>query len=1054
MEQRKYKISCDSENNEYITELLTKISETAPYREAKSVYIKLLLADVPKSIAEKMVKFLKKYLPKAKILGMSLTLFAQRYDGKPFARMNCNFFKNSDVDILYNDEKPACYMTAGREMAQRLSAVKNKKAVEIFTTGGINVDVAKYLKYLTEPYEDIPFFGAVAGIFVIDAETENIFNLTNANIERNIERNTKENEEQYIIADDKVLDIGSALAVFSGEDLNVKCDYLLGWKPLGREFKITKMSSATCVDTIDDLPAANVFERYLGAHTDDKFLFNICEFPFTVERNGAIIARVPPCYDNEKRIYFNGDLHEGETLRLSYGHPQEILEETWFKSEEMRDFAPESVSLVACGNRAFFLKENAGIEINDYARFAPNLVVANGQAEIYYYHGKGGVLNTALVVFGMREGEKTQELETAEPCVCPYKEGGKVIPLATRLATFLNVTAADLREKAVEAEKASVAKSKFLSNMSHEIRTPINAILGMDEMILRECKDEKILEYAENIRAASANLLGLVNDILDFSKIEAGKMDIVPVEYETSSVLNDLVNMVETRAKKKGLIFYVEVPENMPSVLYGDELRIKQAITNILTNAVKYTEKGSITLKVDYKKEGNIAKIRCSVKDTGIGIKKEDLNKLFKAFERIEESRNRTIEGTGLGMNITQRLLSLMGSRLEVESVYGEGSTFSFEIEQKIVNPAPMGRFEDAYRQTMKKRQTYKESFTAPDAKILVVDDTAMNLTVVKGLLKATQIRIDTAESGYEALNLVAKEKYDIIFLDHRMPGIDGIETLKRMKELDGNLNGGVPVVSLTANAISGAKKIYMDAGFDDYLTKPIDSHQLEAIIIKYLSKDKIQSLTNAEDTEKSKSQYDENSENKLPDWLYKVSGLDVADGIVHCGGEELYLGSLTVFAEAIEPGAKEIRKYFETKDYENYTIKVHALKSTARIIGAKELSERAKRLEKAGNAGYVEEIEQDTPALLSLYESYLPKLSPLFKIEEKEDKPVMPPDELKDAFEALKEVAETFDYDSLTMMLDELSNYQLPEIERAEYAALKNAAQIPDWDKIREILG
>lgn len=1048
-------ITCEIKYNDNYAEtcvaFLEEIKNSKEYQEAKCVYLKAFSYDITCEIMENALKLIKEYLPKAKIMGMSLTAFGQGYDNIPFIRLSVMMFKSSTVDIIYREKRPECYMTAGCELNEEIKQIEKKKVVELITSGGVNADVSRFIKCLTKGLENIPFFGAVAGEFDIESEIENIFNLSK---EPKQKKSLKCDSVHYVIADGKILEEGVTLAVFSGEELNVKCDYLLGWKPLGRELKITKMPSPACVETIDDMPAAKVFERYLGVHADDKFLENICEFPFLVERNGAFLARVSPCYDNEQRIYFNGDLYEGETLHISYGHPQEILMETWQKSEEMRVFAPESLSIVACGNRAFFLKENKKIELDDYKRFFRDFVVSNGQAEIYVYNGQGGVLNTAFLVLGMREGEIKEVPEADDICACPYREGGIEIPLSTRLATFLNVTAADLREKAVEAEKANHAKSMFLSNMSHEIRTPINAIIGMDEMILRECNDEHILEYAQNIRAAGANLLGIVNDILDFSKIEAGKMDIIPVEYELSSLLNDLVNMVETRAKKKGLIFYIEVPENIPSGLFGDEIRIKQIVTNILTNAVKYTKKGSVTLKIDfsYCAEDSI-KIKYSIRDTGIGIKQEDIKKLYKAFERIEEKRNRSIEGTGLGMNITKKLLELMGSSLNVESVYGEGSTFSFEIEQKVINKTPMGAFEDAYRRSMKKRERYKESFVAPNAKILVVDDTAMNLTVVKGLLKATKIKIDTAESGYAALDMVAKEKYDIIFLDHRMPGIDGIETLKQMKELPNNLNKDVPMVSLTANAISGAKKIYMDAGFDAYLTKPIDSHQLEDLIVKYLPKDKIESPVKDENKGKSNSQANKKTESKLPKWLFEVEGIDVHEGIVHCGGEETFLGALTVFFEAIESNAREIRRYFETEDYKNYTVKVHALKSTAKIIGAKELSEKAKRLEEAGNAGYIEEIKECTPALLSLYESYLPKLSKLIETEEKEDKPEMPEDELKDAFEALKEVVAVFDYDSLKMMIDELSNYKLPEIERAKFAALKNAAKIPDWDKAREIL-
>ena len=340
-----------------------------------------------------------------------------------------------------------------------------------------------------------------------------------------------------------------------------------------------------------------------------------------------------------------------------------------------------------------------------------------------------------------------------------------------------------LRQEKLLALKASQTKSDFLSNMSHEIRTPINAILGMDEMILRESKDKNILEYAENLRHAGNNLLGIVNDILDFSKIEAGKMEIINVEYSLSSLLNDLVNMIQKRAEKKNLKLIVNADENLPSVLYGDEIRIKQIVTNILTNAVKYTEKGSVTLNVNFEPhDENSIWLKVSVVDTGIGIKEEDIEKLFKAFERIEEERNRTIEGTGLGMNITQQLLSMMESHLDVSSVYGEGSTFSFKLAQKIVNSEPLGNFSDAFKSSLTQHKEYHEKFTAPNAKILVVDDTVMNLTVVKGLLKQTKIQIDTAESGYECLDLVKKNHYDIIFLDHRTPGLDGIETLQKMR--------------------------------------------------------------------------------------------------------------------------------------------------------------------------------------------------------------------------------------------------------------------------------
>ena len=398
-----------------------------------------------------------------------------------------------------------------------------------------------------------------------------------------------------------------------------------------------------------------------------------------------------------------------------------------------------------------------------------------------------------------------------------------------------------LKEDLRVAEAASEAKSSFLSNMSHEIRTPINAVLGMNEMILRESEEPQTLEYATTIESAGSTLLSLVNDILDFSKIEAGKMEILPVQYRLSSVVNDLVNMIAQRAANKNLEFKITVDESIPDMLFGDEIRIKQCATNILTNAVKYTQEGSVELCFAYeKKDEETIALTVRVIDTGIGIKEEDINKLYSPFERIEEIRNRTIEGTGLGMSIVKKLLAMMDTRLVVNSVYGEGSDFSFTVDQKVVEWEGIGDFEARYKETIGQRKKYKESFHAPDAKILVVDDTKMNLTVILGLLKKTKVQVDTAESGKETLQLVQKNTYDMIFLDHRMPEMDGIETLEAMKELPGNLNKNTVCIALTANAVSGARQTYLDAGFQDYLSKPIDADRLEKMLMENLPPEKV----------------------------------------------------------------------------------------------------------------------------------------------------------------------------------------------------------------------
>ncbi|MBR5376465.1 MAG: response regulator [Lachnospiraceae bacterium] len=390
------------------------------------------------------------------------------------------------------------------------------------------------------------------------------------------------------------------------------------------------------------------------------------------------------------------------------------------------------------------------------------------------------------------------------------------------------------------ADQANQAKSGFLADMSHEIRTPINAILGMNEMILRESEDKTILEYAGNIDTSGRNLLQLINSILDFSKIEDGKMDIVPVEYSLSASLGYLYNSIIERARAKKLEFKTDVDPALPSKLYGDDTRINQVIMNLLTNAVKYTREGSVTLSVKQKeKVYNTLVMHVEVKDTGIGIKEEDLPRLFETFSRLDQVRNKNIEGTGLGMSIVTKLLDLMGSELAVESVYGEGSTFSFDIRQEIRDDSPIGRFDPTGGQAAGHNKN-AGNLMAPDARVLVTDDTKMNIMVVQNLLKRTGMKIDTALSGPEAIALCEDNEYDVILMDQRMPGMDGTETLQKIRALENGKNRENPVICLTADAIRGAKERYIAQGFTDYLTKPVNGADLENMLLAYLPKDKI----------------------------------------------------------------------------------------------------------------------------------------------------------------------------------------------------------------------
>lgn len=393
-------------------------------------------------------------------------------------------------------------------------------------------------------------------------------------------------------------------------------------------------------------------------------------------------------------------------------------------------------------------------------------------------------------------------------------------------------------EKAKEiAQNANRSKSDFLANMSHEIRTPINAVLGMDEMILRDCEDSQILEYAEDIKRAGGMLLSLINDILDFSKIESGKMDIIPVDYDLGIMLNETVEMVRPRANEKSLELVMEISPDTPTHLNGDEVRIRQIITNILTNAIKYTNKGKVTLTVSGKQlSEEKTELYVSVKDTGIGIRKEDIGHLFESFTRVEESRNRNIEGTGLGLSITMRLLNLMGSRLEVDSTYGEGSDFYFYLEQQRKDDKVVGEDIKIYCQNAKgKKGELSNDFYIPDARLLVVDDNKVNLKVFKGLLKKNGMKIDTAMSGKECLELMKENHYHIVFLDHLMPDMDGVETLNQAKMLKNSKSQDAVMIVLTANAVAGAREKFLQEGFDDYLSKPISLPLLKEMILKYL---------------------------------------------------------------------------------------------------------------------------------------------------------------------------------------------------------------------------
>ena len=566
-------------------------------------------------------------------------------------------------------------------------------------------------------------------------------------------------------------------------------------------------------------------------------------------------------------------------------------------------------------------------------------------------------------------------------------------------------------------------------------------------MIRRESHDPDILRYSEGIRMADNTLLSLINDILDLSKLEAGKMEIIPAEYDLVSILNDLVNMIQVRTEEKNLALKINIDSEIPRRLYGDDLRIKQCVINLLSNAVKYTPKGMITFTVGYETcEDNDKQIllKISVEDTGSGIKQEDIDKLFIAFKRLEEKKNRNIEGSGLGLSITQSLLALMGSTLVVESEYGKGSVFSFAVRQDVRGTDKVGAYEEAFRIAMESKAGYQRSFTAPHARLLVVDDTPLNLSVFTSLLKATKVRIDTAENGNDALNLCEKNSYDVIFLDHMMPDMDGIETLHALKELKDSKNPDTPVICLTANAISGMREMFLAEGFTDYLAKPIDFVRLEEMLLRYIPAGKIA------------VEYVERREDgpALPDALFKIPELDVNSGLAHCGDAESYLNTLKMYSEAAGKNEGAIRDYWKVRDIKNLTIKLHALKSTSRVIGAFGVGELAAELEKAGRLGRLGLLGDDLERLLFSYSDLAAKLKPVFSPggEEEELSPISA-EELHEIYKQLLQACSEFDYDTVVSVMEELSTRRIPDGEATRMDAIRAAADDFDYDVIPDII-
>lgn len=1036
MWQKNYEYSSISEAVDGLL-ILRRDLQQAEYGDA---LLHIYLSGLTKRQAGFLLEEIDRMLPGVKRAGITAASAeaGAMYTERVQIKLNLIVSEEASFQVLQFPCEPGQEKKAAGQFIEVLEKTPYVQGIGLFPSG-VAIDTTFFMEKVSEEREELPFFGAMALPSVIQ----------------------EAGEEPVSIAfgiGKEMLFSGFTVVIYAGEYLQIYMDYILGWQPIGKELPVSLgkrgEEGGCCVKEIDGMPAVEIYHKYLGVEWGEDFVWNVCEFPLMVRRNHTNICMVPFKSNEKGELYFSGPLRAGEKLRFSYGTPEEVLGSSYLGSERMARFEPDAVFLSLCGNRINFLQKDAHVEWDYFKKNHPQLVYCHGNFEISYQNRKGGVLNSAFVATGIRENLHTntgRDVETETRKEVLKKDG--VIPLAYRLSRFLQVISEDLVEMADKAEAANRAKSSFLSSMSHEIRTPINAVLGMDEMILREAHEEQILSYAEDIRTAGNSLLGLVNDILDFSKIEAGKMEIVPVEYEFASVLNDLVNMIRKRAEDKGLELIVDTEPEIPSVFYGDEIRLKQVVTNILTNAVKYTEKGSVTLSVSFRKtDEKRGNLKISVKDTGIGIRKEDQGKLFSAFERIEEERNRNIEGTGLGMNITSRLLAMMGSNLDVQSEYGEGSEFSFEVEQLVVNWEPIGDFKEALRRSKQKRERYKESFQAPEARVLVVDDTPMNLNVFKGLVKRTKVQVNTAESGFECLEMVREKKYDIIFLDHRMPKLDGVETKKRMETLEGNQNEGVPVIALTANAVSGAKEEYLALGFTDYLSKPIAGEKLERMMRRYLPEEKVVSgpaeKTAPPDTEVF---------HDLP----SVDGLDWDFAKLHLPEMDLLKMALQDFYRVIRVHADRLDEFYKglSKDKEkwnDYRILVHGMKSSAATVGLLPASGMAKILEDAAKREDYAVVSALHDTFTSEWRKNEERLKGVFSLGKEKKEPKIPfeAEVVKGLLKNVEYYMEEFDTDKADEVVQMLLQYSYPEKIGTGIKKLLQAVAEVDPDETARIVG
>ena len=1033
-------------------ELLASVTLYSWYQKAKTTLAFLSCSNISHMQMQQVVRVLKSAYPGIKIIAGTQAV-NDGINGRCTVRISFLYFDDSDVETIVYDYNKISNEEAIEEAKDFLRRQEKLKGVCLLTIGN-KLEFGRFIEEVSEEFPDVPFFGCVTGDPVGSKLPE---------------------EQSGTVMADIMTDCGIAMAAMSGENLHIMVNQQIPWKAVGRELTagvenrdMKNDVAEFCLTQLDGKPAVDIYRHYLGVEFNEFFLQNVSEFPLIKKCYGSNdVVHIPMRVSKDGALFYYSEIRDGDKLRLGYGNPEDFLRSADAGSQIIDLFGAESLLIFLCFTHPMILKKDTGEEIKYYLRNCVSMNFFYSLGEIYRFDHTGGVQSGSLTAIAMREGDKNKEVENTLFKMRSTSEKKDIIPLNERLINFLEVTTSEYDEMAHIAEQANKAKSDFLSNMSHEIRTPINAVLGMDEIILRDTKEPKTRKYAENIQNAGNILLSLVNDILDFSKIEAGKMNILPVDYDVRSTLNDLLNMLKKRANDKGLEFRVQVDPRIPCIMRGDVIRLKQVVLNIVNNAIKYTNYGSIMLKAimkDEDMEKGIAGIRINVIDSGIGIKRDDLPRLFNAFDRIEEDRNRAIEGTGLGMNITQRLLQAMGSHLEVDSIYGVGSNFGFTLMQEVLNWNPVGNFAFFLNINNTQSEVYRPGFEAPDARVLIVDDAPMNLQVVEGLLDGTKMQMDTAISGHDCLSWVQENVYDLILLDYRMPQMDGIETLHALRRL-GGWRERVPVICLTANALTGAREQYLNAGFDDYVTKPIKPKLLEKTILMHLPeklvtrKDQQQEAQVESGINRAPESIEVDNkghvtEPPVPLELYLNEELDIYHAFESCGGPKRFFVNLKEFSKYILKAEEEIKALYEGNDIKGFTIKVHALKSSSGLVGFMRLSRLCGILEKDGDNGDLEDIHEKFPELIKMISKVYSSIKDVdFSRLNRDPQADQKAGGLDQAYEIIRQAVEDYDYDKLMGVLENLEGYDLPEAHKQRIVRLSEAAEELDWMLLQEIM-